>query len=219
MNTGHLELARAQQDRWQSAYAANPRLHGTEPSQAALWAAGLFAVAGTDDVLELGCGQGRDALYFAAQGVSVHATDFCELALDQVRHAAQRDGLDALVTASLHDVRDPLPPANATIGAVFANELLCMALTREELRSLVAEIHRVLRPGGLFAYTVWATEDPNSAYGVDHGDGLYEQHGYVVRYFDRALIDELAEGWELGAAHLCEDGGRRLWRVAQAKPS
>ena len=146
MKTGHVELARAQQELWQTAYERDPHLHGTEPSAAARSAAEVFGAAGIDDVLELGAGQGRDALYLARQGFSVHATDFSDSALHQLRLDAQREGLDDRVTAALHDVRDPLPPRDATVNAVFANLLLNMAFSRAELWSLVAEIHRVLRP-------------------------------------------------------------------------
>jgi cyclopropane fatty-acyl-phospholipid synthase-like methyltransferase len=201
-------------------------LHGAEPSAAARWTARLFEAAGIDDVLELGAGQGRDSLYFARQGFSVHATDFSESALNRLRLAAQREGLDDRVTAALHDVRDPLPPADATVGAVYANLLLSMALSRNELRSLVNEIRRVLRPGGLFVYTVWSTDDQGRSWcgdADDLGDGLYAAppDGFAVRFFDRGLVNELAERWELGGADSYEEGPepRRLWRVSQAKPA
>jgi SAM-dependent methyltransferase len=221
MKTGHVELARAQQDRWQTAYEGNPRLHGAEPSAAARWTVKLFGAAGIDDVLELGAGQGRDSLYLARQGFSVHATDFSESALHQLRLDAQREGLDDRVTAALHDVRDPLPPADATVGAVYANLLLNMALSRAELRSLVNEIHRVLRPGGLFVYSVWSTADPDCGKCSDIGDGLYAKGGFAGRFFDLDLVHELAERWELGGADAYEEGTepRRLWRVTQAKPA
>jgi cyclopropane fatty-acyl-phospholipid synthase-like methyltransferase len=224
MKTGYGELARAQQERWQAAYAGVPRLHGTEPSAAVRWTARLFEAAGIDDVLELGAGHGRDTLYLARQGFSVHATDFSESALNQLRLAARREGLDDRVTAALHDVRDPLPPADATVGAVYAHLLLNMALSSNELRSLVNEIQRVLRPGGLFVYTVWSTDDHgHSRCGDcdDLGDGLYAPpDGFAVRFFDRALVDELAEHWKLGSAVKYEEGlePRKLWRVSQAKP-
>ncbi|TDD55717.1 class I SAM-dependent methyltransferase [Kribbella antibiotica] len=189
MNTGHVELARAQQERWDSAYARQPQLHGAEPSAAARWAAGTFGAAGIDDVLELGAGHGRDALFLARQGFSVHATDFSETALDQLRQQAQREGLDDRVTAALHDVRDPLPPADATVNAVFANLLLNMAFTPDELRSLVSEVHRVLRPGGLFVYAVWTAEAGCAEEFADHD-------GFVGRFFDQALVDELSTGWQ-----------------------
>jgi SAM-dependent methyltransferase len=219
MKTGYVELARVQQERWQTAYEQHPRLNGAEPSEAARWTVRLFGAAGIDDVLELGAGHGRDALYLARQGFSVHATDFSEAALNQLRLDAQREGLDDRVTAALHDVRDPLPPADATVGAVYANVLLNMAFSRAELRSLVNEIRRVLRPGGLFVYTVWSTDDHSFGQGDEIGDGLYAKDGYAGRFFDLDLVHELAERWELGGADAYAEGDRTLWRVTQAKPA
>ncbi|ADB32250.1 Methyltransferase type 11 [Kribbella flavida DSM 17836] len=218
MKTGQ-ELARAQQDRWEQAYEGNPRLHGVEPSAAARWTARLFGAAGIDDVLELGAGHGRDALYLARQGFSVHATDFSESALDQLRLDAQRDGLDDRVTAVLHDVRDPLPPADGTVNAVYANLLMSMAFTRAELRSLVQEIRRVLRPGGLFVYSVWSTDDACYGRREDLGDGLCTRDGFAGRFFDEELVQELAAHWELGGADRYAEGPRQLLRVTQAKPA
>ena len=216
-NTGHVELARAQQERWDSAYAGRPQLHGAEPSAAVRRAAELFGAAGIDDVLELGSGHGRDALFLAGQGFSVHATDFSETALDQLRHAAQREGLDDRVTAALHDVRDPLPPADATVNAVFANLLLNMAFSPSELRSLVGEVHRVLRPGGLFVYAVWSTDDPCSQNWQRLSGGLSVHDGFVGRFFGEDLISELAEHWQLDELTPCQEGQRLLWQVALTK--
>ncbi|GAA0625746.1 class I SAM-dependent methyltransferase [Kribbella sandramycini] len=217
MNTGHVELARAQQDRWEAAYARHPQLHGSEPSEAARWAAEAFGAAGIDDVLELGAGHGRDALYLAAQGFSVHATDFSETALDQLRQHAQRAGLDDRVTAALHDVRDPLPPADATVNAVFANLLLNMAFSPAELRTLVGEVQRVLRPGGLFVYAVWSADDSCAGSWEAVDDGLSEHDGFVGRFFDRGLVDELSTGWQPVDITPYAEPPRRLWRVAVAK--
>lgn len=216
-NTGNVELARAQQERWESAYARRAQLHGAEPSAAAHRAAELFGAAGIDDVLELGAGHGRDALFLARQGFSVHATDFSETALDQLRLEAQREGLDDRVTAALHDVRDPLPPADATVNAVFANLLLNMAFSPSELHSLVAEIHRVLCPGGLFVYAVWSTDDPCAGHWQQLDDGLAAHDGFVGRFFGKELVDELAENWNLDELTPYQEGQRVMWRVALSK--
>jgi SAM-dependent methyltransferase len=218
MNTGHVELARAQQERWESAYARHPQLHGSEPSAAAHRAADAFGAAGIDDVLELGSGHGRDALFLARQGFSVHATDFSEAALDQLRHEAQREGLDDRVTAALHDVRDPLPPADATVNAVFANLLLNMAFSPSELRSLVGETHRVLRPGGLLVYAVWSTDDPCSQHWRQLDDGLSMHDGFVGRFFAESLVAELGENWQLDDVTPYDEGQRRMLRVTMTKP-
>ncbi|MGW4390989.1 hypothetical protein [Streptomyces sp. NPDC004685] len=91
------DLAGVQRAHWQHTYAAHPRMYGEEPSEPAVHAAGVFRAAGARDVLELGAGHGRDALYFAAEGFSVQATDFSATGLDQLHHAARAGGLHARV--------------------------------------------------------------------------------------------------------------------------
>ncbi|WP_046730724.1 hypothetical protein [Streptomyces humi] len=65
------DLAEAQRAHWQSTYAVHPGMYGAEPSAPAVHAAAALRVAGARDVLELGAGHGRDALYFARRGFTV----------------------------------------------------------------------------------------------------------------------------------------------------
>jgi ubiquinone/menaquinone biosynthesis C-methylase UbiE len=54
------------------------------------------------------------------------------------------------VSTVVREVRDWLPLSDASVDAVFAHMLLCMALPTREIRVVVAEVRRVLRPGGVF---------------------------------------------------------------------
>ncbi|MEU7281786.1 class I SAM-dependent methyltransferase [Streptomyces sp. NPDC045431] len=220
MVDGERELAEAQRRHWQSTYAAHPGMYGEQPSTAAVHAAGVFRAAGARDVLELGAGHGRDALYFAREGFTVQATDFSATGLDQLREAARAQGVDGLVTTAAHDVRDPLPLPDASVDAVFAHMLLCMALSTREIHAVVREVRRVLRPGGVFVYTVRHTGDAHYGAGTAHGDDVYEHGGFAVHFFPRGLVDSLADGWTLDEVHAFEEGAlpRRLWRVTQSLP-
>jgi SAM-dependent methyltransferase len=215
----HEELAAAQQDQWQRTYLAHPDMYGETPSEAALYAAAVFRDAGARNVLELGAGHGRDALHFAHSGFAVHATDFSPTGLEQLRKRAQDKGLADRITTAVHDVRQPLPLADATVDAVFAHMLLCMALSTKDIHALVGEIHRVVRPGGVFVYTVRHTGDAHYGTGTAHGDDIYEHGGFAVHFFDRCLVDNLAAGWHLTGIHAFEEGElpRRLWRVTQTR--
>ncbi|MET9319646.1 class I SAM-dependent methyltransferase [Streptomyces sp. NPDC003038] len=214
-------LAGAQREHWQSTYTAHPALYGEEPSAPAAHAAGVFRAAGAKDVLELGAGHGRDALSFARRGFTVTAADFSPAGLEQLEEAATAQGVAGRVTTVVHDVREPLPLPEACVDAVFAHMLLCMALSTQEIRTLVGEIRRVLRPGGTFVYTVRHTGDAHYGAGIDHGDDIYEHGGFAVHFFPRHLVDSLADGWTLAEVHAFEEGDlpRRLWRVTQTLPS
>ncbi|MDX2697744.1 class I SAM-dependent methyltransferase [Streptomyces ipomoeae] len=173
------------------------------------------------DVLELGAGHGRDALFFAREGFTVRATDFSATGLEQLRAAARVQGVGERVTAVVHDAREPLPLPDASVSGVFAHMLLCMALSTTEIHALVSEIRRVLRPGGVFVHTVRHTGDAHYGTGTPHGDDIYEHGGFAVHFFPRELVDGLADGWQLEEAHAFEEGDlpRRLWRVTQSLPT
>ncbi|MBV6698224.1 class I SAM-dependent methyltransferase [Kitasatospora aureofaciens] len=214
------DLAGAQRAHWQQTYHAHPGMYGEQPSAPGRHAARVFAAAGARDVLELGAGHGRDALFLAREGFTVLATDFSPTGLEQLRAAAAEQGLTDRVTTAVHDVREPLPLPDASVDAVFAHMLLCMALSTEEIHALVAEVRRVLRPGGSFVYTVRHTGDAHYGAGTGHGDDIWENGGFAVHFFPRALVDALAEGWHLTEVHPFDEGElpRRLWRITQQTP-
>ncbi|MFF9507426.1 methyltransferase domain-containing protein [Streptomyces sp. NPDC014724] len=124
------------------------------------------------------------------------------------------------VTTTVHDVREPLALPDSSVDAVFAHMLLCMALSTEEIRGLVREVRRVLRPGGTLVYTVRHTGDAHYGTGTAHGDDIHEHGGFAVHFFPRHLVDSLADGWTLDEVHAFEEGDlpRRLWRVTQTLP-
>lgn len=208
-----------QQAHWNDTYAQHPDMYGTGPSAAAVYAADLFHRAGAVDVLELGAGQGRDSLHFARQGFTVQATDYSQTGLTQLARAARQENLQFRVRTVVHDARTELPFPDESVDAVFAHMLLSMALSSASIHALVAEVHRVLRPGGVFVYTVRNTSDTHYRAGTAHGDDIYEHGGFAVHFFPRSFVDALAERWQLDEVHPFDEGElpRRLWRITQTR--
>jgi SAM-dependent methyltransferase len=194
-------------------------MYGDDPSEAAVAAADAFSSAGVDSVLELGAGQGRDTLYLAGRGFHVHALDYAREGVRAIEANAAATGLADRVSVRLHDVRERLPLADDVVDASYSHMLLCMALTTPELERLVADVRRVVRPGGLVVYTARTTDDPHYGVGVAHGDDMYEHGGFVVHFFDRALIDRLASGFALIEVTEFSEGDlpRRLARVTMRR--
>lgn len=209
-----------QREQWERALEERPNRFGAEPSAPAREAFAVFEREGVRSLLELGGGQGRDSLYFARHGLDVHVLDYAASAVDTIGSKAQESGLGHHVTAQQFDVREQLSFDADSFDACFSHMLFCMALTLAELDALSGEVRRVLRPGGLHVYTARTTDDPDYGKGTAHGEGLYEQGGFIVHFFDERTIERLATGYDPVEVARFEEGPlpRRLARVTQRKP-
>ncbi len=177
--------------------AANiSRQHGADP-----WLDPFLDAmhAAGDTVLELGCGIGEDAAELAARGFHLVAFD---LSRTMVR-AAVGNAPDARFFVA--DLSAPLPVRSATVACVVAS-LSLHYFPWQQTVSVVDEVRRVLRPGGVIAFRVNATDDVN--FGAMQGEEL-EPHFYHVppdgrnnrpykRFFDEASLRSLlSSGWHI----------------------
>jgi SAM-dependent methyltransferase len=208
-----------QRRHWRSTFEDNPTMYGTEPSESGRYAVELFSTEAVRDVAELGAGQGRDTLAFLQVGMSVTAFDYADEGLAELRESAAAAGVGDRLTTIVSDAREPLPLPDSSMDAVYSHMLFNMALSTPQLERLAAEIHRVLRPGGLHVYTVRHVGDAHYRVGSAHGDNMFENGGFIVHFFDQELVDQLAAGFETVDQTSFEEGTlpRRLWRITQRR--
>jgi len=95
------------------------------------------------DVLELGCGTGKNTVWLAQHAESLVAMDFSD---GMIALARERVGDASNVRFVRHDVRAPWPLDEATADVVVGNLVLEHV---EDMAPVFAEIARVLRPGGV----------------------------------------------------------------------
>jgi SAM-dependent methyltransferase len=210
----------AQRQRWQDTFLEMPDMFGSEASTPARKAAELFKKEGKNNVLELGCGQGRDTMWFARNGFKVSALDYSTQGLEAIDKKARERELSHLLATKSHDVRMPLPFADETFDACYSHMLFCMALTSAEIEFLSNEIRRVLKPGGLNIYTVRNTTDAHYRTGIHRGEEMWEiGGGFIVHFFSRAKVERLADGYEVVTVEEFEEGEvlKRLFAVTLRK--
>jgi SAM-dependent methyltransferase len=149
-----------------------------DPSPFAVECAAVFAPVSL--VLELGCGSGRDAVYFAERGHTVCATDFSTAALAAARHP---DRLHPHYVAL--DSTRPFPFRDATFAAVYAR-LSLHYFPDQITRRVFHEIRRVLRPGGLLCFLCKSIDDPLYGRGRQLEPDMFELDGHVRHFFSEA---------------------------------
>ena len=71
-------------------YSSDASFFGDGPSNFGLDCYKEFKRNGVKRILELGCGQGRDAIFFASNGIEVVAIDLSQIAVDGLSKISYR---------------------------------------------------------------------------------------------------------------------------------
>jgi SAM-dependent methyltransferase len=120
-------------------------------SSEALWSGHVNAVVRDEAAglppgraLDVGCGEGGDALWLARQGWDVLGVDISRVALGRAASRARDTGLDARTTWEHHDLLEWTPPARAydLVSAAFLH------LATDERRRVYAGLAEAVAQGG-----------------------------------------------------------------------
>lgn len=100
-------------------------------------------------VLEIGCGQGHNSVFFAMYGAEVHGFDLSPKGIEMAQRIAQANGVEGLCHLRVANV-SAMPYADEWFDIVVCNAVLHHAIKYPNVKE---EIRRVLKPHGrlLFA--------------------------------------------------------------------
>lgn len=114
--------------------------------------------------LDIGTGVGHDAVFLIQRGFNVIAIDISSTAIHLARENASHAGLFGFFQEG--DIRE-IPIEDGYVD--FANDRGCFhVLDSQDRAKAVAEIHRVLRRGGLFLLRVFSDKEPPSPSPLPH---------------------------------------------------
>lgn len=132
-----------------------------------------------NSLLEIGAGPGKDSLYFKEQGLRTFSTD---ISPDMIKLCKEK-GLDAEVM-SFYNLVFP----NHHFDSIWA--LNCLLHTpKEDIKDVLQEIKRVLKPSGLFYLGVYGGENWEGVWEEDH----YSPKRFFSFYEDESLKELLVE--------------------------
>jgi len=174
---------RANRENWDAASREYQAAHRAELEGDILWGPSMpperdLKILGTTvsgkDILEIACGGGQSAVYLAAHDGRVTGVDFSAAQLEHARSFARSSGVEIRFLES--NVEDLSILGDASFDLAFSAYALGFV---EDVRRVFREIHRMLRPGGLFALS-WGSP----IYTITQEGEL----AFSKSYFDRSPI-------------------------------
>ena len=152
-----------------------PDYFGTKPQPFAKECADFLKKqhAQGQELLDLGCGQGQDSIYFSQLGYKVTAVDYSVQSLASIK--------DKNITVIQRDIRKLDVFSDNKFDIVYSNLALHL-FGLEELRHIFSEIHRILTPEGFCLFTMKKKNDKNYGKGEKIADETFVYKG-VTRYF------------------------------------
>ena len=176
--------------------------------------------------LEIGSGAGQCSRWLRTQGAVAFGLDVSER---QLQHSRRIDEATGTVVPSVLATASRLPFADACLDLVFSSFGALQFVADGE--QLLAEVARVLRPGGRFAFSVthpvrWSLPDDDGEAGFQVTSSYWDRTPYVEEHEDgtaqyvehhRTLGDWVAllagEGFALTALHEPQwpEGLDRIW--------
>ncbi len=194
---------------WEEAYRSVKSLWGLEPDHALVDYATLIPKG---PVLDLGIGEGRNALFFAKMGYGVEGVDISQTAIKRCVERAENANLK--VRAEVGDLREvniPLGRYSLIIAAWVLN-----FFRKTEVEGIINKIRNGLKKGG-FVYTgVFSIDDPGYERAkkllkaVEENTFYSSRRDSFMHYFTREEVLSLfagfkviyyAEGIELDIGH------------------
>jgi SAM-dependent methyltransferase len=159
---GEAELRDARASYWDAWYAGRGATGRKLPSQFATFVAG--ELERPHRVVELGCGDGRDALFFASYGHDVVAVDASASAIEGCRRLADALGERVSFIRSTIDDPDLVAKVRGDAGprVVYARFFL-HAITDHEEETLLDVAAAIGDPGDLLAVEYRTTRDSSGA--------------------------------------------------------
>jgi len=182
-------------------------------------AARLLPERGVRRVLDLGCGVGRHALMLARAGFEVTGCDPATSGLAVARAAAAAEGLGLRLDAA---TMTALPYRDGAFDYVLAFNVLDQG-EPGEVRRAVAELRRVLVPGGLLQATMRSTRHAGCGVGREVAPATYvpaaDAHPHL--YSDARALLALVAGFEPLTLEDRRHGapGARYWHLVAERSS
>jgi SAM-dependent methyltransferase len=124
-------------------------------------------------ILDAGCGEGRNCIYFLHQGYQIFGCDASPIAIQMARIYAQTIQKDYDVHRFQNASVEDMPFHSGAFDALISSAVLHFARSETHFFQMMDEMMRILKPGGIF-FLRMCTDAGNILANSPHlGEGVY----------------------------------------------
>ena len=144
-------------------------------------------------ILELGCGQGRDSVFFAKYGYDVTATDISENAINFVEKIKDKHDLKNL-NLFVHDTKNSFDFLNEKFDLVYSN-LALQFFDLSQLNNIFSRIHNIMNQNSFFLFSTKKPGDKYFNFGNKISDYAFEYKGITRFFFESNQIQDILKDY------------------------
>jgi len=165
-------------------------------------------------ILELGCGQGRDSVFFAKYGYDVTATDISENAINFVEKLKNKHDLKNL-NLFVHDTEKSFDFLNEKFDLVYSN-LALQFFDLSQLSNIFSRIYNIMNKNSFFLFSTKKPGDKYFNFGNKISNNAFEYKGITRFFFENDQIrDILKDYFDIiffeDDEHVNFDGTKSVW--------
>jgi len=175
---------------WSDMYS-RPNVFGTGPTKLAKMANDLIYDKSIQNILEIGCGQGRDSIFFSEKGYSIETFDISENAITFVNKIKKSFNLKNL-NAIVHDVTEPFSYSNNFFDFVYSN-LALQFFDIDSLEKIFDNIYRVMNDEATILFSTKKKGDKYYDFGTKISEDAYEHKGIIRYFYDKSVLEHMLE--------------------------
>lgn len=139
-------------------------------------------------LLDLGCGDGRDSIFFAKQGYEVTAADVSPIALQILRRKIKEEKITNINVMEQDILKIDFPEDSFEI--IYAHLSLHYFLDKQTTE-IIKKIHKILKKEGFLFIKCKSTEDEEFGKGEMLEKNVYVmEENYVRHFFDEEYMKE-----------------------------
>ena len=174
---------------WNSIYKKQ-NYFGSGATKLAIFAESIIKTKNVKKILDVGCGQGRDAIHFAQSGYDVTAIDISTNAIEFVNRISQELGLKNIAT-HVRDIQEEFA-FDQNFDFVYSN-LALQFFDLQQLEKILKNISNVMEENSMFVLSTKKEGDKYHKFGNKVNEFAYEHKGITRYFYPKEMLNNLLE--------------------------